>query len=103
TVVRPMVAPSVAVADKPAPSATASTPAPAPTAAPTVFKVNVERIAGFDGPVELSIEGLPAGISTAKTSVAARQASADVEFTAAYSAKIGATRVRIVGSAEVGG
>jgi hypothetical protein len=83
--------------------APADPPAKRRGAPPMTVKVDVQRIGGFDGPIHLALEGLPQGVSAANTIITARQLSAQVKLTAAPTAKIAAVRVRVIGTAEIGG
>lgn len=72
-------------------------------AAPAAIKVDVQRLGGFDGPVNLSLDGLPPGVTAANTTIAARQLTAQVKLSAAPTTTIAAVHVRVRGTAEIGG
>ena len=70
---------------------------------PGQLKVNVVRTGGFTGEIELTVEGLPANVTTTATKIAANKPNADVSFSAEYEAKIGAQQIRVIGKATVDG
>lgn len=74
-----------------------------PRKGPAKLKINAERIGGFKEPIVLTVEGLPAGVTVAPATLAAGQASVDLNFKAEADAKIVATRIRIHGTAKVNG
>ena len=64
-------------------------------------KVSVERKDGFEGPVELSAEGLPRGVVAAPLTIAADETSAELELSATDSAPHSLpTQVEIHGKSE---
>jgi hypothetical protein len=66
--------------------------------------VTVNRRDGFDGPVRVKLEGLPAGFSAPETYVEAGQFTTTFALSAdADAAAPAATKLRLVGKAEVGG
>ncbi|MCI0680843.1 MAG: PPC domain-containing protein [Gemmataceae bacterium] len=64
------------------------------------LKINAERIGGFKEPITLTVDGLPAGVTVAPTTLAAGQTSVELTFKAADDAKIVARRIRIHGTAK---
>jgi hypothetical protein len=54
-----------------------------PRGSSVVLPVNVRRIDGFDGPVDVALEGLPPGITATPARIEAEQYTADVLLTAA--------------------
>jgi hypothetical protein len=66
-------------------------------------KVTVVRPAGFADPMEITIAGLPEGVTVEGTSVAAGAGSADLKFKAAPEARLAATLLHIGWKATIGG
>jgi hypothetical protein len=69
----------------------------------TAVYARIERRFGFAGAVDLSIEGLPAGVTASNGRIAADQQDGCVILEAAPNAKLDASLVRIVGKTKVGG
>lgn len=69
-----------------------------PRAGTAKLKVRAERLGGFNGPIELTATGLPAGVTAAKATLAANQTTTELTFSAESLTKIAPARVRIVGS-----
>jgi hypothetical protein len=69
----------------------------------TTLKVTVVRPAGFADPMEITIAGLPEGVTVEGTSVAAGAGSADLKFKAAPEARLAATLLHIGWKATIGG
>ncbi|HZY88904.1 MAG TPA: PPC domain-containing protein [Gemmataceae bacterium] len=67
------------------------------------LKVSVERVGGFSGPITLTLDGLPAGVQAANATIGAGQPAVEVRLTAGPSAAIGPSRLRVRGTASVGG
>lgn len=65
--------------------------------------VTVERFGGFDGPVEVRVEGLPAGVSAPVAVIPAGKPSIEVALTAAPDAAFSAAAVHVRGQAVLGG
>jgi len=57
---------------------------------------------GFDGPIQLTVEGLPPGVTCPPITIAAGETSAWIPFTAAEDAAPFAGEFRIVGRAHIG-
>ncbi len=70
---------------------------------PGQAKVTALRTGGFTGEIELTVEGLPAGVTAAATKIAVNKPFADVSFTAEPGAKIAAHRLTITGKAVIDG
>ena len=64
------------------------------------FKVRVERVGGFAGPISLDVANLPAGVSVAGTTIARNATEANLVFKAEEQAPIRSTRVQIRGTGE---
>jgi hypothetical protein len=62
---------------------------------------SITRINGFDGPIELVVEGLPAGITQTPITVPAGMNHGGIILSADDDAKIGAALVRITGRAKI--
>src|SRR5207248_9696416 len=62
----------------------------------------VERLGGFEGPIELKVTGLPPGVTVAPATIPAKQNSAQLTFKADPTAKISGAELAIEGTAEVG-
>jgi hypothetical protein len=67
------------------------------------LKVLVTRMGGFNGPIALRLEGLPAEVKSAATTIAAGQSAVEVTLTATATTPITTTRLRVLGMAEVEG
>jgi hypothetical protein len=65
-------------------------------------RLDVLRSGGFNGPVELKIEGVPPGVTVSPTVIPAGQNGVQLAFKADASARIGGTELTITGSAELG-
>ncbi len=63
------------------------------------FKVDVQRF-GFNDPIELSCEGLPAGVTLSGGSIAQGANQANLTFKAEAGTKIGLASVKIIGTAK---
>ena len=69
----------------------------------TLYDVRVERREGFDGEVEITAEGLPAGVTCRATHVGASQSSGVLVFQATEDAAAWNGNIRVVGKANIGG
>ena len=70
------------------------------------FQVAVERLDGFDGPIELTIPDLPSGLSAHPATIEAGQEASVVALSASENAVLpagGVALFEILGTAEVGG
>lgn len=65
-------------------------------------KVNVERIGGFAGEIELQIPNLPAGVTLANNKIAANANEVEISLKADAKAKIQAIPLRLEGVAKIG-
>jgi len=74
-----------------------------PQPKPAQLRIDAERIGSFASEVELSVEGLPAGVSVKGLKIAEKQPKTELNFTAAPETRIGATHVRIRGAAKING
>ena len=61
----------------------------------------IKRLNGFEGPVEISIEGLPAGVTLTPATIPAGMNHCALILSAADDARIDAALVRVVGKASV--
>lgn len=66
----------------------------------TVWFADITRLYGFDGPIELRVEGLPPGVTQTPVTAPAGMSHVAIILTADKTAKIGAAPVRIVAKAE---
>jgi hypothetical protein len=57
----------------------------------------------YAGPIQLSVEGLPNGLTASQTMIGAGQADTVITVNASEGATLGAAHVRVVGTAEIGG
>lgn len=65
--------------------------------------VTAERSGGFSGPIQLSIEGLPAGVRATVPAIAERASKAEIVLKADAKARIATTEVSIRGHATAAG
>lgn len=65
--------------------------------------VTVERIGGFSGPVDVRVEGLPAGVACTGGVIPIGKNSVELTLTSAVDAAPSTTEVRVIGSATIGG
>lgn len=73
-----------------------------PQGAAAMLLVRPVRIE-YNGPIALSVEGLPAGLTASSTVIGAGQADTLITVSAVEGAALGAMQVRVVGTADVGG
>jgi len=66
------------------------------------LQVLVERRDGFDGPIELSVEGLPAGVHAEPAVIAAGQNTATIVLSAAAGTPAWSGPVEVIGLARIG-
>jgi hypothetical protein len=66
------------------------------------LKVQAERLGGFTGPIALTVEGLPPGVTAGPATIPENQNAADVPLKAAATAAIRAARLTVRGAAAVG-
>ncbi len=64
--------------------------------------VQITRLHGFNGPVDVSVEGLPEGVEASSCTIPANMTQGLIVLSAAKDAKPDAHRVRVVGKAKVG-
>jgi hypothetical protein len=77
-----------------------------PAGASVPLTVSADRIDGFDGPVDVKLEGLPEGFTATSTTIEAGEASAVLLLTAAPDARTPegeGLRLRLTGAARIGG
>jgi len=65
--------------------------------------INITRLGGFAGPITLSVENLPAGVTASAVEVKANQNKGEITFTCAASVPVTRTAVKIVGRADIEG
>ena len=70
-----------------------------PRAGTVKLKVTLERLAGFQDPIDIAFTGLPPGVTASKLVVAKGQSAGEVTLSAEASAKVHVGRVTITGSA----
>jgi hypothetical protein len=73
-----------------------------PRGAKGKLKVTAERIGGFAGPIELAVEGLPEGVSIARTTLAANQPAVEIPLEAKADAVIRVAKATVLGTAKIG-
>jgi hypothetical protein len=75
-----------------------------PTGSSVPVTVSADRIDGFDGPIDVKLEGLPEGFSATTTTIEVGEVTANLLLTAAPDAKTPADplRLRVVGTARMG-
>jgi hypothetical protein len=67
------------------------------------LRVTLERIGGYSGPIDLAVEGLPAGVQVTNPKIAGGQNQVDLVLKAEGTAAIGAARLRVRGAAMLPG
>ena len=67
------------------------------------MRVLINRKDGFDGPITLTAEGLPAGVSCPSVTVSGNESSARIVFSATPDAATWNGEVSVFGSAKIGG
>lgn len=65
--------------------------------------VSISRLGGFAGPITLSVEGLPAGVTAPAVEVKANQNKGDLVFICDANIPVSRGAVRIIGKAEIDG
>src|SRR5205085_2075854 len=65
--------------------------------------VNVERVGGFVGPVEIKLANLPAGVTSSGGVISAGKDSIEITLTAALETAFSAADIRIRGTATLSG
>jgi hypothetical protein len=73
-----------------------------PRAGSMKWKLTAERTGGFNGPIDVSVSGLPAGVTCAKVTIAAGQSQVDLTLSAEALAKVSVGTVSVSGTAKVG-
>lgn len=68
-----------------------------------IWFVKVDRIAGFDGPVEIQVDGLPQGVTYTPVTVPKNMQQTAVILSAAPDAKVNASLVKVFGKARIKG
>lgn len=66
------------------------------------WKLTAERTGGFNGPIDVSVSGLPAGVTTAKATIPAGQSQVELVVSAEALAKVAVGTVTVTGTAKVG-
>lgn len=66
------------------------------------WKMTAERVGGFSGPIEVSVRGLPAGVTSAKATIAAGQSQVELALSAEALAKVAHAPVTVTGTAKIG-
>jgi hypothetical protein len=67
----------------------------------TIWFVRVNRLNGFDGPVEIAVEGLPKGVTFTPVTVPGKVPQVGLILSAAKDAKVGAALVHVTGKAAI--
>jgi hypothetical protein len=67
------------------------------------LKITAERLGGFSGPIALTVEGLPKGVTATAATIPEKQAAAEVTLQARDDAAIDAARLTFRGTATVAG
>jgi hypothetical protein len=73
-----------------------------PRAGSVKWKLTAERVGGFNGVIDVSVNGLPAGVTCAKATIAAGQSQVDLTLSAEALAKVAVGTVTVTGTAKVG-
>lgn len=67
------------------------------------LRIAAERLGGFTGPIKLTVDGLPPGVSVQGGQIAANQPQADLTLVADDTPKIEARHITLHGTAEIDG
>ena len=67
----------------------------------TALRVNVDRVGGFEGAIELEVLGLPVGVTATNTLIIAKAVSVDLQFLTTETTKIAAGTLTIRGRATI--
>ncbi len=69
------------------------------------ISVKADRLPGYEGPIEIEVQGLPQGVTASRATIPAGQTSTVVVFSAGSNASAGAvpSAIKIVGHARVAG
>ncbi len=73
-----------------------------PRAGSVKWKLTTERVGGFNGAIDLSVAGLPAGVTCAKATIAAGQSQVELALTAEALAKVAVGSVTVTGTTKIG-
>ncbi len=65
------------------------------------LRLQVERLAGFTGPIAVAVEGLPPGVKVTPATLTGKQPTADLTFAAESTAAIAACRITIRSTATI--
>lgn len=74
-----------------------------PRAGRAKLKVTAERTGKFNAPIELTVDGLPAGVTATKTTLAPNQTAVEILLTATADAGIDVVRLTVRGAAKIDG
>jgi hypothetical protein len=74
-----------------------------PQGGKTELNITLARLDDFEGDVQVEARGLPAGVTAAPATIAAKQAATKLVLTAAPDAALADAVVRVVGRAKIGG
>ncbi len=66
------------------------------------WKLTAERVGGCKGPIEVTLDGLPAGVTVAKATMGMAQSSVELVLSAEALAKVAHAAVTISGTAKIG-
>jgi hypothetical protein len=67
------------------------------------WHLHLERLHGFDGPVQVDVQGLPEGVTASRLSIAEKMNHGCLVLTAAADARVTAANVRVTGTATLKG
>ena len=69
------------------------------------ISVRADRLPGYEGPIEIRVQGLPTGVTAGRATIPAGQTSTVVVLSAVANASAGATPlpIKLVGHASIGG
>lgn len=73
-----------------------------PTPKPAQLRIEAERLGGFNGEIEIVVEGLPKGVTIQGGKIAANQARTDLVFTASPECTVSVSHLGIHGRAKLG-
>lgn len=73
-----------------------------PRASSVKWKLTAERVGGFNAAIDVSVSGLPAGVTCAKATIPAGQSQVELTLSAEALAKVAVGTITVTGSSKIG-